>query len=62
MFTYMTTKATAEKWKISERRVQKLCEEKRIEGVIRFGHTWAIPVHAEKPADKRKNLNKRNQI
>jgi len=62
MFGYITPKAAAEKWKISERRVQKLCEEKQIKGVIRFGHAWAIPVHAEKPVDKRKKSNKQNQI
>lgn len=30
------------KWKISERRVQRLCEDGRIEGVQRFGHSWMI--------------------
>ena len=54
MFAYITPKAAAENWKISERRVQNLCEEKQIEGVIRFGHAWAIPVYAQKPVDKRK--------
>lgn len=39
MLNYISVKDTAEKWEISERRIQKLCEEKRIEGVIRFGHS-----------------------
>jgi hypothetical protein len=38
---------------ISERRIQKLCEEGRITGVIRFGKVWAIPKEAENPVDGR---------
>lgn len=39
MLNYISVKDTAEKWEISEHRIQKLCEENRIEGVIRFGHS-----------------------
>ena len=53
MFGYISVKAAAEKWQISERRIQKRCEEGLIEGVVRFGHAWAIPKDAEKPADGR---------
>lgn len=53
MEIYMTLAQTAEKWGISERRVRTLCAEGRIEGVTRFGKSWAIPVGAEKPADNR---------
>ena len=48
MFEYMSVKESARKWDISERRIQKLCEQNRIEGVIRFGHAWAIPKAAKK--------------
>lgn len=58
MFDYISVKQAAEKWGISERRIQKLCEEKRIEGALRFGHAWAIPKDAEKPTDKRKKESK----
>ena len=54
MLDYISVKEAAEKWGISERRVQKLCEGNRIEGVVRFGHTWMIPRKAEKPADQRR--------
>ena len=55
---YISVKQTAEKWGISERRIQKLCEEKRVDGVIRMGKIWLIPKDAEKPIDKRiKNHN-----
>jgi excisionase family DNA binding protein len=54
----MSVKDAAEKWGISERRIQKLCEEGRIPGVIRFGRSWAILKDAEKPVDGRKRNNK----
>ncbi|WP_073081041.1 helix-turn-helix domain-containing protein [Sporobacter termitidis] len=50
---YIIPKEAAKKWDISERRVQKLCEDGRIPGVIRFSRVWAIPKNAEKPADGR---------
>jgi hypothetical protein len=50
---YISTKEAAEKWNISERRIQKLCEEGRIHGVLRFSRVWAIPKDAEKPRDGR---------
>ena len=40
---YISVKEAAEKWGISERRIQRLCSEDRIEGVIRFNGVWAIP-------------------
>lgn len=52
---YISAPEAAKKWGISERRVQKLCELKRIPGVMRFSHMWMIPKDARKPADGRKN-------
>lgn len=57
MFDYISVRDAAVKWGVSERRIQKLCEEKRIEGVVRFGRSWAIPKVAVKPADARKSLS-----
>lgn len=48
---YISVKEAAEKWGISDRRVQKLCEGSRMEGIVRFGHAWMIPRDAGKPAD-----------
>lgn len=59
MFDYISVKEAALKWEISEQRVQKLCEEKRIEGVMRFGHSWMIPQTAEKPCDLRIKKSKK---
>ena len=50
---YMSAPEAAKKWGISERRVQKLCEENRIKGVTRFSRMWLIPANAEKPKDGR---------
>ena len=49
----MTITEAAEKWDITARRVQKLCEENRIDGLLRFGRSYMIPKDANKPADAR---------
>lgn len=51
---FIFVKEVASKWEISERRVQRLCEDGRIEGIGRFGRSWMIPKDAEKPNDLRK--------
>ncbi|WP_411677135.1 DNA-binding protein [Caproicibacter sp.] len=61
MLDYISVQQAAEKWEISERRIQKLCEENRIEGAVRFGHAWAIPKDAEKPADARRKKTERKE-
>lgn len=50
---YMTIKEVAKKWGLSTRRVQTICNEGMVPGVIKFGREWAIPKEAEKPIDKR---------
>ena len=50
---HITAKQAAEKWNISQRRVQVLCEQGRIRGAVRLGWAWAIPKDAEKPEDAR---------
>ena len=50
---YISVKEASLKWGISERRVQKLCEENRIPGVAKFSRLWLIPKDAQKPADAR---------
>ena len=46
-------KETAQRWGISPRRVQVLCESNRIYGARKIGGSWAIPDDAEKPVDGR---------
>lgn len=50
---YLTIDETAEKWGVSPRRVRTLCTSGRIEGAMKFGNVWAIPMNAEKPVDQR---------
>lgn len=61
MLEYISASEAAKKWGISERRVQKLCEDNRIEGVAKFSYMWLIPKDAEKPVDGRRKKNK-NEI
>lgn len=46
-------KEISEKWGISTRRIQDLCKESRIPGIIMIGRTWGILEDAGKPADAR---------
>ncbi len=57
MIEFISAPVAAKKWGISERRVQKLCEENRIPGVAKFSGMGLIPTDAEKPADKRHNTS-----
>lgn len=50
---YMSCPEAAKKWGISERRVQKLCEDSRIPGISKIGYMWLIPIDAVKPIDRR---------
>lgn len=50
---FMTTKEAVEKWNISERRIRQLLQDGRIEGAVKVGNSWNIPIDAEKPVDKR---------
>lgn len=57
MPSYITASEIAERWKISQRRVQVLCAEGRIPGVFKLGESWAIPADSEKPKDTRFKAN-----
>lgn len=58
---YISVREAAQRWNISSRRVQKLCEDNRIAGTLRFGHSWMIPKTAEKPVDPRKTRLKKDE-
>lgn len=53
MDSHMVIKETAARWDLTEKRVQKMCGDRRIEGVQRFGNSWAIPRNAKRPEDGR---------
>ena len=59
---WITPGEAGEKWGIKERRVQTMCSNGQISGVVRKGRMWLIPVNTPKPIDGRtkaaKQLNK----
>lgn len=59
---YITAKEAAEKWGISQRRVQVLCEQDRVTGARRLGWAWAIPGDAPKPEDARLKRGRRERV
>lgn len=50
---FMTIQEASQKWGITERRIQVLCSEGRLDGAQKFGRQWAIPSNLEKPDDAR---------
>lgn len=59
---YITAREAAKKWGITQRRVQVLCSEGRIEGIFKLGENWAIPENATKPKDKRLKQGARSKL
>jgi len=52
---WISPKQAAQKWGISDRRVQALCANGQIDDVVKFGLGWLIPKNAPKPGDGRKS-------
>ena len=50
---WITAGQAADKWGITVRRVQALCKNNQISGVVRLGKAWLIPKDAPKPPDAR---------
>lgn len=59
LLKYISTKEASGKWGISDRRIRVLCKEGRIEGALKVGRNWFIPLDAVKPVDARAG-NKKN--
>ena len=55
---YLKICEVAKKWGLSERGVQSLCAQGKIEGATRFGRSWMIPASARKPLDGRTKSGK----
>jgi hypothetical protein len=51
---YVKAEEMAERWDVSVRQVQWLCKNGKIEGVSKFGTSWAIPEGTRKPTRTRK--------
>ena len=54
---YLSLREMAEKWGVSERRINQYCTQGRIPGAQKFGKSWAIPEDAHKPEDPRRARN-----
>lgn len=50
---YLKIEDAAKMWELSPRRLQTLCAQGKVEGAIRFGRAWMIPVDARRPIDGR---------
>ena len=53
----ITVQSAAQKWDITPRRVQILCNEGRIDGAFKKSGVWFIPATAQKPARQYKHVN-----
>ena len=51
---HISAQEVADKWDVTVRQVQKLCNDGKIPGAIRFGRAWAIPKDTQKPTTTRK--------
>lgn len=50
---YLSISQMAEKWGVSNRRIQRLCLEGRIDGAKKISNIWLLPEDAKKPKDER---------
>jgi len=50
---YTTSAKLSLLWGISQRQISKLCAAGKIEGAIKVGKTWRIPIGANRPKDGR---------
>ncbi len=50
----ITVREAAEKWGVTVRRVQGLCNEGKIKGAVRLGGIWMLPAHAVLPSTARR--------
>lgn len=56
----LTTSQVSKKWNISQRRVDVLCKEGRIEGAVMIGNRWFLPDNVKKPEDGRRQRKIKN--
>lgn len=55
---FLSVRATAERWGVSVRNVQRLLKEDRIHGAYKCSGCWMIPIDAPKPDDPRRERKK----
>ena len=52
----------SEKWGITERQVQSLCKQGKIDGTIKWNRSWLIPKDTPRPIDGRTKEAKKDKI
>ena len=52
---YVSIQEAADRWHVSTRRVQQLCKEGKINGVMKEGKTWRIPLETELPVKSKQS-------
>lgn len=55
---YLSIREAAEKWDVSQRRVQQYCLDGRIPGAERFANVWVISDTAKNSTDPRKKKDR----
>ena len=58
----MSSLQAAEKWGITDRQVQSLCLQGKIEGATKLGRAWLISKDAQKPMDGRTKAAKEQKF
>ena len=57
----MTSQQAAKQWGITDRQVQSLCSQGKIEGATKLGRAWLIPKDVSKPIDGRTKAAKKKR-
>ena len=60
-FDWITPLQASEKWGITERQVQSLCFQGKIQGAKRISKVWLIPKDLPKPIDGRTKATKQQK-
>ena len=58
---WITPLQASEKWGITERQVQAMCKNGKIEGALRVSKVWLIPKDTQRPIDGRTATAKRQK-
>jgi len=56
---FISPSQASEKWGITERQVQSLCKQGKINDVVKFGRSWLIPKDTPRPIDGRTKAAKK---
>ena len=58
---WITPQQAAERWGITDRRIQALCLNGQVDGAVRLGRSWLIPKETLQPIDGRTKAAKESK-